>query len=77
MFGCGTFPVAKKGRNELDLQDMSGNVWEWCLDLYASARRLRGGGWLSAADLSAVSYRHNSTPDARFSSGGLRLARSL
>ena len=77
MVGCGTFPVAEKGRNELDLQDMSGNVWEWCWDLKTSYRRIRGGGWDYGAGLCAVARRDlYDYPDFRSGSFGFRLARS-
>jgi formylglycine-generating enzyme required for sulfatase activity len=75
--GCGTFPVAKKGRNELDLKDMSGNVWEWCWDICGTYRRFRGGSWNFYADYCAVSSRLFNGPDGRSSYNGLRLARSL
>ena len=77
MVGCGTFPVAEKGRNELDLQDMSGNVWEWCWDLNTSYRRIRGGSWSSNAGNCTVANRDDySNPDNRNYNLGFRLARS-
>lgn len=68
-----THTVGTKAANELGTFDMSGNVYEWCWDIYGtypggsqtdphgatvgSFRVLRGGGWAVLADNCAVSYR--------------------
>jgi formylglycine-generating enzyme required for sulfatase activity len=79
-FGLGTFPVARKGNNELGLFDMSGNVWEWCWDMDGSTRRIRGGGWRDEGIGCSVDYRRWSFfqgPGKTTFYFGFRLARSL
>ena len=73
----GTHNVKTKKPNELGIYDMSGNVHEWCEDLYdssGSGRVYRGGGWDDFARCCRVSYRYYFSPDLWFSNHGLRLA---
>ena len=76
----GTKAVGTKAANELGIYDMSGNVWEWCEDVYdpnLSYRRIRGGSWYYSAALAAVADRVGGIyPDGRGYDVGFRLARS-
>lgn len=87
--GGKTHPVAQKQANELNIYDMSGNLWEWCSDWYAlyssatqnnptgpstgSSRVIRGGGWNDSATDCRVSVRSSAAPSQGFTTVGLRL----
>lgn len=72
--------VKGKQKNELGLYDMTGNVWEWCENLYSSGgsdRVGRGGSWGSSAARCRVANRNFLSPVDRSSILGFRLSRTL
>jgi len=74
--GQRTHKVGTKNPNELGIYDMSGNVWEWCLDCFdtsCSRYVLRGGSWFSDGQLCRVSNRANDLAGTRSSTYGFRL----
>ena len=73
----GCFPASRQA--ELGIEDLAGNVWEWCASLYdpptrtPDARVLRGGSWIGYQDCARSAARYGFHPVCRGDNIGFRV----
>lgn len=77
-----------QGCSPYGVTDLSGNVWEWCLNKYknhqvstpvtsGTQRVLRGGSWFDDADSARSVYRDSLFPQDRYHNRGFRVLSSV
>lgn len=74
--GGKTHPVAQKKANGYGLYDMSGNVWEWCWDVYprySDYRYARGGSYYGYGSFCEVDYRDYKRASNQYDDLGFRI----
>ena len=75
--GSTSHPVGQLAPNELEIYDMSGNIYEWCWDQFIpySDRIIRGGDFYDDAAYSTVFFRFSTWPTRSSSVIGFRVCR--
>ena len=89
--GSTTHAVGTKAANALGIYDLSGNVWEWCWDIYGSyptgdqnnpsgpatgsSRIFRGGSWHSSYPNCRIDTRNWGGAPVKYYDLGFRVVR--